>query len=411
MKIKNQEQWDRVQKAIVNLTIDEPFFSALLFRMTLREDIKCPTACTNGVELRYGPEFTSQLDDRQLVTLMAHEVGHPAMGHLWRLSDYPHDIANIAADHEINWILEECNLKVREEHNKKARGGRLNIPFPFPPGALKDDRFRGMAAEAIAKILMKERQDSDDGNEGNPGGNGGKDGGEIGGQTFGEFEQPTMSPDEKHKLKQEWEVDVVMAAHAAKAMGRCPGSIEKLVEGIVNPKKSWNEVLKEFVRSVARDDYSWSRINRRYAGAGFILPSLYSNRMGTMVYIRDTSGSMTGQEAECNAELQQVIDEVKPERVIVIDCDADVHQVFELGDGDSIHGSNGSHMKGGGGTDFRPAFEKVNDMVAAGEDIACVVFFTDLYGTFPEDEPAYPVLWAATTDSDVPWGQAVRLDS
>lgn len=410
MKIQNQEQWSRVQKAIVNLTIDEPFFAALLFRMTLKEDLLCPTACTNGVELRYGPEFVSKLSGGQLVTLMAHEVGHPAMGHLWRLADYPHDIANIAADHEINWILEECN--------ERARSRNLVEPFPFPDGALKDPRFRGMAAEAIAKILTQERGDgrgkgTGDGNgDGDGGGSsgGGNNNGPIGDETFGQFEQPGITEAERHKLKQEWEVDVINAARAAKAMGRCPGAIEKLVGDIVNPKKSWKELLKEFVRATAKDDYSWSRINRRYAGAGFIMPSLHSQRVGTIVYARDTSGSMTGQEAECNAELQSVIDEVRPEKVVVIDCDADVHQVFELDDGESIHDSKGSKMKGGGGTDFRPVFDKVNDLIIAGEEVVCVLFFTDLYGTFPEHEPAYPVLWAATTNSDVPWGVAVRLN-
>lgn len=403
MKIQNEEQWKRVQKAVVNLTIDEPFFAALLFRMTLKEDLRCPTACTNGIELRYGPEFVAKLSGGQITTLMAHEVGHPAMGHLWRLKDYDHSIANQAADHEINWILEECN--------ERARQRNLVEPFPFPDGALKDPRFRGMAAEAIAKILDKEKQDGGNGKGNGKGGGNGKDKQDgVGGESFGEFEQPSITEAERSKLIEEWEVDVINAAKAAKAMGRCPGSIEKLIEEIVNPKKSWKELLKEFVRATARDDYSWSRINRRYAGAGFILPSLHSQRVGTLVFVRDTSGSMTGLEAECNAEVQQVIDEVRPEKVVVIDCDADVHQVFELEDGESIHGSQGRKMKGGGGTDFRPAFDKVNDLVTAGDEVACVIFFTDLYGTFPDSEPAYPVLWAATTDSDVPWGNAVRLN-
>jgi len=119
---------------------------------------------------------------------------------------------------------------------------------------------------------------------------------------------------------------------------------------------------------------------------------------------------MVGEEKECNGEVQGIMDEVRPERTIVIDCDAEVHQVFELSCGDEIAASDGAKMRGGGGTDFRPAFDKVNDMIAAGEEIACVIFFTDLYGTFPETEPAYPVLWAATTDTEVPWGVAVRLN-
>ena len=37
----------------------------------------------------------------------------------------------------------------------------------------------------------------------------------------------------------------------------------------------------------AKDDYSWSRPNRRYASMGIFMPSLYSERMGTIVVVTD----------------------------------------------------------------------------------------------------------------------------
>ena len=47
-------------------------------------------------------------------------------------------------------------------------------------------------------------------------------------------------------------------------------------------------------------------------------------------------------------------------------------------------------IKGGGGTDFRPFFKLVQDGEVTGD---VVLFFTDMWGTFPEEEPMVPVIW------------------
>ena len=41
---------------------------------------------------------------------------------------------------------------------------------------------------------------------------------------------------------------------------------------------------------------------------------------------------------------------------------------------------------------------------------ACLVYLTDLQGTFPDKPPDYPVLWVTTTDQEAPWGETVRLE-
>lgn len=50
-------------------------------------------------------------------------------------------------------------------------------------------------------------------------------------------------------------------------------------------------------------------------------------------------------------------------------------------------------LYGGGGTDFRPALRRIDELVESGElpHLGGVLYFTDGYGVFPEREPAYPV--------------------
>ena len=67
--------------------------------------------------------------------------------------------------------------------------------------------------------------------------------------------------------------------------------------------------------------------------------------------------------------------------------------------------------KGGGGTDFRPVFNEVEDR---GIDPACVVYLTDGWGVYPEEEPPYPVLWVLTQEPSnpnyhPPFGEVVTL--
>lgn len=71
-------------------------------------------------------------------------------------------------------------------------------------------------------------------------------------------------------------------------------------------------------------------------------------------------------------------------------------------------------IKGLGGTDFRPVFERVNKMVENGEftNLRGLIYFTDGYGVFPEQMPGYQTAFVFVDDEDTdvvvpPW--AIKL--
>ena len=83
-------------------------------------------------------------------------------------------------------------------------------------------------------------------------------------------------------------------------------------------------------------------------------------------------------------------------------------QRFEPGDTVSID------AKGGGGTDFRPVFEHIDGDKNEDEPPVCVVYLTDLDGSFPNVEPDYPVLWCVPEGSccgsrPPPFGEIVAV--
>ena len=58
------------------------------------------------------------------------------------------------------------------------------------------------------------------------------------------------------------------------------------------------------------------------------------------------------------------------------------------------------------GTDFRPCFRWLEEK---GIYPQTMVFLTDLWGTFPDDAPSYPVIWASTATRPVPFGQVIPM--
>lgn len=74
-------------------------------------------------------------------------------------------------------------------------------------------------------------------------------------------------------------------------------------------------------------------------------------------------------------------------------------------------------LHGMGGTDFRPAFVYVEQMIRSGkfEKLKGMIYFTDGYGTFPVKMPPYDTAFVFMKDSyrdvDVPpWAIKIILD-
>jgi predicted metal-dependent peptidase len=396
----------RIEKATTVLVLDQPFFASLAMGLKVVESEDRPTFSTDGVHLFVNPKFAETLSDEEVGTVLAHEVLHGALGHLWRMTPLSHpdvDCRQRAADYEVNEMLDDAN-----KHAKNRA-----TPFPFPKGALLDPRFKGVGAEKIYSTLLQEKPP--------PGGGGGKPGkpGNKPGQkpqpgqqpgtqpgnepSMGEFEPAPGKQSEQKKLQEDWKQKVIQAAQACKNKGDIPGAILQLVEQMTKTAVDWKAVLREFCRR-AKDDYSFSVPNRRYSDSEFIMPSLHSERLGKLLFAIDTSGSISSNPellSEFIGQSQLVLDELLPESLEIVCCDARITQRNEYVPGDTIKGD----APGGGGTDFRPVFKDLP------EDVIAVVYLTDMYGTFPREAPEVPTLWVSYGGKEQPpFGQLVPVE-
>ena len=371
---------EMVTKAIAAIVLEDPFYGYLLLRQELIQDDKIQTAGTNGFWLRYNPKFIRSLTLPQLKGLFKHEVMHVAHMHHLRRGTRTGRKWNVACDYAINPILVEAGVSL-------------------PPDGLNDPQYKDMGAEHIYNLLPEEE------------GEGG------GGVTFGpqwnwggvEDAPGADDPGKREEMEQDVRQEVLQAINAAKIMGRMPAGLDRLIERIRESKMPWRQILARFFRATAKADYSWLRPNRRFLAHGIYLPSLHSDALGPLVIGVDTSGSIAGPELEAFFGcINGILKQTKPEWVEVIYCDAAVSNTQRFFPTSYPISLNKFKPKGGGGTDFRPVF----DYIAENKLKPCaVLYLTDMYGTFPDKQPKYPVIWCATTDIKAPWGKTLEIKS
>jgi len=350
-----------------SLLLDHFFFGrlAMYLKPVQRDDI--PTLAVDGKHLFYKPEFFLGLSPVLRKSAIAHEVMHCVFEHIVRRRGRDPRLWNVAGDYVINHALVEAGLKIGDTW-------------------LHSKAFAGMSADEIYELLKQ-------------------DGKEQGDPLCDILDAPqaTGAPDDAAtaEMQHEWATNVAQTAVEAARMGQLPKSLQRVVDDITSNKVPWREVLHRFVTERVNDDYSWARPNRMFVAFGAYLPSLYSEGMGHLDVVIDTSGSITRETLNTfGAEIKAIVAAVRPTRLRVIYADAAVNHVDEFLPGEEPV----FNMHGGGGTDFRPAIAQAGE-----EPPAALVYLTDMYGAFPSEAPEFPVLWVATTHVEAPWGQTVRM--
>ena len=371
----------------IKLMRAKAFFGSLLLSVNDIETDKVDTAAVRGRSLYVNPKYFNALQPPQQATLVAHEVLHLALLHASRgkeLGAVGSAFAkwNAACDFAVNDVL-------------------TTDSFAPIPGWLYNEEWHGLTAEQIfAKLpdgFVSPRPDLlGDGDSGGAG-----DGG-----------SGAEAIDDK-RLSDFWKGALVRAAMAARRQGTCPADFEQLVQDIVEPKVSWQSLLRSFLSEVCRDDYDLCYPDRRLFQQGIYLPDLYSEGRKVVVAL-DTSGSISdGELAEFLAETRAILSAQGIISVRLLQADAAVQMDVALRPGDDVP----IKVKGRGGTDFCPVFERLED---EGYRASAVIYMTDLAGTFPDKAPQTPVLWIVPSDAlsysvgeppEVPFGTTVVYES
>ena len=433
-------QQARLKSATNTVMKDHPFFAPAMAGMPLVLDRTIPTACTDGRVIRFNPDFTATLNDYELVGLLIHEVCHPLFGHLVRFASADRRMANRACDYEINNLLTEYS-------NTASR------PIVLPKDGCVDlERFKTKAAEAIYKILQAEElppppppppppkpPEGDEGggeSEGDGDGKGGEEGegtkpddskdgeskdgsgtkpdkpeGGSGGQPLpepvspGEFEIPKGTPEEIAEQEDKWREILSTSIHASKLRGDAPGEFLEKLQQLQKSPLNMKDILQKYADEFCMDEGSTKPDKRFLANHDMCVAGMEDERIGSLVFVNDTSGSMPARVAEvCCSVIHNAVNTLNADRLIHMDVDSRVAKVREYAPYQPVD----IEIHGRGGTDFRPAFDWVEDNRVAPR---VLVYMTDGWGTFPESPPSMPVLWLTWGKgaAEYPFGDVIDL--
>ncbi len=214
------------------------------------------------------------------------------------------------------------------------------------------------------------------------------------------------------RSQQQWAVEIASAQtlENMKSQGKMPGALQRMFNDILHPEVPWTEHIQGiFNRRVGSGSYNWRRPDRRFIVRDIHMPSRSGHGAGWVVIWGDTSGSIGNKEL-CSymAELQGIIEDVRPRRLTILWCDAAIHRIDEVEEASDLARIHHEGVGGGGGTSVHPVMDWIAEHTEAPD---VFIGFTDGYVSFPKQEPSYTTIWASTTDQKYPYGEVVRINT
>jgi predicted metal-dependent peptidase len=332
-----------------------------------------PTMATDGKHLFYSESYVDKLSIRKLMGVFAHEAGHIVLKHIFRRQGREPIPWNVACDLVLNPIL-------------------INAGLELPEGALYDKKFNGAYAEEVyANNPIKKIPVAGFG---------------CGGAL--DYPDGAGEGEEWKRAEELWDGRIHQAAQQAKGYGTLPGAFEYLLAP-EKVKLDLRSMLLHMIATTVEEDYTWAKPNRRHVWRGLYLPSQKTESTGDFMVGIDTSGSVSREEAaKFLGVVNEVLSNIKPRLVYLVQCDAGVSDVQEYQPGSQLPSEVG--IKGCGGTDMRPIWEWVQQ---ENKELTGAIICSDFQMPVENfgEKQHFPVLWATCSEGvKAPWGHQAMLE-
>lgn len=421
-----------------------PYFRAGIVSMVPRAVPGLGTfGITDASILMFDPATLAGFTPNEAAAVLVHEYMHIFMRHSARFkkllavgvlaaSKADRDLFNAAADAEINDNLIAAGFKLPVL--KTSKGEEMQ---PITPAGLGLPDHK--TAEEYVVLLKQQRQrKGKEPGQGHPGPaqddpgsdppsppepDSGQDSGGWGqcGSGAGNplpDEPPTTDPDGRSEVDQNVDrrSQVEQIAQRSKSRGDVPLGIAQFAELETAPSViPWQQKLSSALREAAAFvhgsiDYTRNHRSRVQGGLEMRLGVFGAPIMEAMhaplaevAFVADTSGSMgETEQAVILSEAEGILKALAGTRVTFVACDAKVHTMARVGSVAEMK----KGMLGGGGTDFRPAFQALEKMRPRPN---VLVFATDGYGRYPEGPPSgIRVIWLNVNgEISVDWGEVI----
>jgi predicted metal-dependent peptidase len=305
----------------------------------------------------------------------------------------PAYIQNIAADLAVNSLL-----KIPPELKDEAVVPEHGLFLDFP---------KGLTFEEYIKLLLeKKSQSRSSGKKGSSKKKGNNNSDEtISDEILKKIDGNRIDSHEQWKeIPETVAQDIINKAReiAKRYHGNLPADLLREIEADYSKRFNWKFRIKSFVSSAMdyRKEITYGVPNRRFPDRIGEVAGKRNKLLGDVMIFIDTSGSIS------DDELKQFINVALsipyPKEIYFIDAEIQGKPI-------KIRTVSGIYKRkiearGGGGTDFRPAFK-----LAEQKRAKAIVYLTDMYGTFP-DKCNIPTVWVtATEDVKPPFGEVVNM--
>lgn len=355
--------------------------------------------------LYYDPKLPERWSLEEIAGVLIHELEHLLRVHPARAGEREVHRWNVAADLEINDDL-------RKEGLPLPRGGVFPELFGLPEGLTAEEYYERLPQDLppTGVDLAGKEAGEGDGEKANP--LAGRDGSGATGKPAsweepppGKGDTPGLSQAEAEVLRREVARE---ALEHEKRTGHLPGSVRRLVEGLLRPRVDWRRELRSQIRASLRaprgkEDYTYARANRR--SREVILPGLVG-RLPRVAVVVDTSGSISQEELEeALGEVMGILRTAPRERGLpVLAVDREVQAVSHIRRVEDVV------LEGGGGTDMGRGLEGAMRLRPRPD---VVVVLTDGHTPWPEEPPpgvrVVVALLGKNPGTSPGWARTVRV--
>ena len=374
---------DRLVQARVKMLMTQDFWGKLATRMRLiNADEWCGTLATDGKNFYYNSAFVLSLKTIDKVIFgFAHETLHCIYDHIGRTAGRDKTLSNIAQDYVINADLvhHKIGQKIDEIdiiYDHKYYGWSYEQVYEeLTKNATK------INVEDLAEMLLDDHLEEGEGE-------GDQDGDQDGDVSK---KRPKLTKEQREQIKDQFREAVLQAAQGAKP-GSLPSGVQRLVQNLTAPKMDWRSMITMKIPSLAKNDYSYQRPNKKYQYSGIVMPGLQREEAIDVCIAIDTSGSISQQQLEeVLSEIVGLMDMYAEFTLRIWQFDTQVYG-YETFTKDTAQDLLHYEMKGGGGTSFQANWEF---MKAEGIEPKLFIMFTDgeSYDGWGEEGYQQDMLW------------------
>lgn len=387
----------KIKRAIIQLQGLQPFFSYVAMNLRIIETERIPTMAVDGnLNLYYNRNFVEHTirSEKILIGCICHESLHVALEHIGRVGNRHRMISNIAQDMVVNMICVTNGLNVIQGK------GYVNVDSYSNTGSVilkdKEIKVNNITKKSWEKVYEDIISQLDDPEETE------KSLSNIPSLCFDshlhdEFEK--LSKKEKNILKERIKDMVLNGYTLAKQMGNVPGNLDYYLDSLLNPKISWQNKLRSYMKeSIDPRDLTYRRPHRKSHALNIYTPSIIKEGIELYIVI-DTSGSISMDiYKEFISEVSGILNSYNSVNATLVFGDTEIRNEYNLKSSDT-NKLKSLLVKGGGGTDMEFILSQIKDRRVK---IPLVIILTDGYTNCVQKAQDFPfkVLWVLTKDGE-----------